>query len=66
MSVSSYERAERAGTLELEEAQCEIDRLRDALERIVTHGDYTAPEGMKEIARKALGPNPAFQGKEEV
>jgi hypothetical protein len=31
MSVSSYERSERAGTLELEEAQCEIDRLRDAL-----------------------------------
>lgn len=29
-------------------------RYRDALERIIEEGDYTAPEGMKSIAKVAL------------
>lgn len=34
---------------------CENDRLRGALQRIVSEGDYTAPGGMKRIARAAIG-----------
>lgn len=32
----------------------QIDRLCEALERIISEGDYTAPEGMKRIAKQAL------------
>lgn len=41
----------------LREAKSEIDRLRNALEKIISDGDYTAPEGMTRIARDALAPN---------
>jgi hypothetical protein len=41
---------------------CELaadnEHLRAALQRIITEGDYTAPEGMKRIATEALGNKP--------
>ena len=37
--------------------RAEINRLREALAKIISDGDYTAPEGMKRIAREALRPN---------
>lgn len=38
----------------LEEADRELERLRAALQKIVSEGDYTAPEGMKRIAQAAI------------
>jgi len=35
----------------------ENERLRFALQEIIDNGDYTAPEGMKQIAKRALTEN---------
>ncbi len=44
----------------------DYERLREALAKIVTDGDYTAPEGMTRLAKEALGGNidwdPVFRG----
>lgn len=37
-------------------------RYEQALQKIVREGDYTAPEGMTQIAKEALGSDSAQQG----
>jgi len=37
--------------------EAKSERLREALQNIIDNGDYTAPEGMKRIAKKALTEN---------
>jgi predicted RNase H-like nuclease (RuvC/YqgF family) len=41
---------------ELVASKAENERLRNALEAIIVNGDYTAPEGMKRIAKQAIAP----------
>jgi len=39
---------------EIATLKAEVERLNKALQEIVREGDYTAPEGMKRIAKDAL------------
>jgi hypothetical protein len=61
MSKPSKSRALYERNMDLQKAYAEVsalteqrDKLAEGLRKIVSDGDYTAPEGMKRIAREVL------------